>query len=167
MIRIVFSLRLWFLSACLSAAPAHAVSIKYEARPLPGGLWAYDYQLSGDFDSGDTVTLHFPDPAYSQLHLTPPADWFYFDFGPAAPLDHLLNLGPNDAVSVVDLPFSVEFAWSESGTPGSQEFDVFRIADFSFVGPLHTVPAQAIAEPGSLLLLASALALLRRRKPAF
>ena len=84
MIRIVFSLRLWFLSACLSAAPAHAASIKYEARPLPGGLWAYDYQLSGDFDSGDTVTLHFPDPAYSQLHLTPPADWFYFDFGPAA-----------------------------------------------------------------------------------
>ena len=161
----------------LSSRTASAAPIQYVATDLGGGLWQYDYYLgSNTFSTQEGFTVYFSDD-YANLQLvgTTP-DWFPLvtDFDPA-----LSSFGTYDALALVDNPafagpFSVKFAWSGAGAPGSQPYELYALDVSGFPDPFErgmTVPRvidenpAPVPEPSTLLLMATGgLAAARRLK---
>jgi len=178
MFRIDFLFHALALFVALLTGQAQAATIDYVTSHLAGNRWSYDYQLSGSFGDFEVVNLIFAPPSphpspttgYADLDLTAPPDpalWASLVTQPVPSLaaDGLLGLTALGAQSPIKLPFTLEFTWFGGGSPGAQDFEIL---DDSFnvigVGRTRLAGAQAIPEPGSLLLLTAALALLHRLK---
>lgn len=169
-----FFWRLLALAACSLGAPVQAVTIHFVAQDLPDVVagqdrWSYAYSLSGTFADFGGVNLLYPAAAYADLAVgvAPDASRWSNTVTQPDPIlgaDGLLSLSAIGAQNPVELPFTVEFTWLGSGSPGAQDFEVFDDS-FDVVATGQTAPlgTPAIPEPGGLLLVGSALALLSRR----
>ncbi|WP_300318660.1 PEP-CTERM sorting domain-containing protein [Accumulibacter sp.] len=162
-------------SVVLLGGAAQAVTVKYLASDLADLVvgqdrWSYAYQLSGSFGFFEGINLLYPAADYANLDLTSPPDPALWSSlitppDPSFPADGLLGISALAVLSPVDLPFTLEFTWLGSGSPDAQSFEVVDDR-FNVVAVGRTTPAgsQSLPEPGSLLLLASALGLLRCRQ---
>lgn len=167
-----------YLAALVQNIPAQAVSVRYQATDLPDtvagvDLWRYDYELSGAFAAFNGLTLRYAVSDFTALTLSVPpnpGDWsgLVTQPDPGLSADGLIDLNAQNALSVVDLPFRVEFVWLGSGTPGAQEFvtfdDNFNITSSGQTVPRASTSGNAVPEPDSLLLLAVALGVLGSRR---
>lgn len=175
MITIRNFLRALVTSVALLTGSAQAVSITYQASDLadvvPGqDRWSYAYQLSGSFGFFEGVNLLYPAASYADLALAvPPFPGLFSSLitqpDPSFPADGLLGITVlGVTLRPIDEPFTLEFTWLGSGSPGSQPFEVLDDL-FNVIAVGRTTPAGSpgVPEPASLLLLASALVLLRRR----
>lgn len=159
----------------LCTVPAQAVEIQFVAQDLADvtsgqDLWRYVYRVTGSFAAGSGFNVLFG-PTYGALEDFPTApngDWMTSTTPPFAGADSLYTaIAQSDPPSMVD-PFVVRFVWLGTGTPGSQPFEVFD-DQFNVVAQGQTVRpgTTSVPEPGSLLLIGGALALLRwPRRPA-
>lgn len=168
---------------------ASADPIYYEAENLGGNTWRYDYTVANDTGAPiDWFTIFFDPLAYAFEMLAPaffevdpsivgnPDGW---DILVAAP-DPFFPGSPDDQSGFYDgfalfappiAPgeslggFSIEFEWLGAGTPGSQPFTLGGLGlgegPARFTEPFPTV---SVSEPGTLLLLATGLAALARRR---
>ncbi|MBL8401046.1 PEP-CTERM sorting domain-containing protein [Accumulibacter sp.] len=175
MFRQGFLWRLLALTGLLLGGPVQAVTLEYAASDLPDLVagqdrWSYQYQLSGSFAPFAGVNLLYPAERYADLALTAPPDpavWSSLITAPdpSFPADGLLGLTALVATRPLKLPFTLEFTWLGTGSPGAQDFEVlddgFNVIDRGSSTPLA---APGLPEPGSLLLVAGALALLARRQ---
>ena len=163
------------LVAAVLSAPAEAVTVKYTATDLTDVVvgqdrWSIDYLVTGSFVAFGGLNVIYPYSAYANLVSTTSPDplvWTVNVTEPDAGLfaDGLVSLSPSTGITVADLPFSVEFIWLGTGSPGSQAFEIFdglfavvdtgRTTQAGVTDPNNTVP-----EPGTLLMVASALLLL-------
>lgn len=162
-------------SGLLLGTQARAVTVQYEATDLPDLVagqdrWSYHYEISGSFGAFEGVNLLYAADGYADLDLTvapDPALWssLITPPDPAFTADGLLGLTALAATSPHKLPFTLEFTWLGSGNPGVQGFEVFDDS-FNITASGRTRPPSAagVPEPGSLLLLAGALALLVQRR---
>ena len=163
------------LVAAVLSAPAKAVTVKYTATDLTDVVvgqdrWSIDYLVSGSFvgfgglnvvysyaEFANLVATTSPDPLVWTVNVTDP--------DPGLFADGLVSLSPSADITVIDLLFSVEFTWLGTGSPGSQAFEVFDDL-FAVVGNGQTAqagvtdPNNSVPEPGTLLMVASALLLL-------
>lgn len=157
------------LTALLLGAPVQAVSIQYKLEDLVDtsagqDLWRYSYHVGGSFTAFTGFNVLFDSTRYDQLEDSPPApnaDWISSTISPVLGADGLYTaIALQDNASLA-YPFTVSFVWLGTGTPGSQPFEVFDDG-FNVIDSGSTSPfgAPAIPEPGSLLLVAGALALL-------
>ena len=166
------------LVSALGCGTANAVAVSYTATDLADvvsgqDLWSVTYRLSGSFGAFEGINLLYPYAQYSNLNLASapnPADWSVLVTQPDAGFlaDGLIGVSANAAASVSDLPFTVEFVWLGTGEPGSLGYEIFD-ANFSITGGGQTVsgtqnPPNPVPEPGSLALVAAALAAVSRRR---
>ena len=158
------------LMATLVSGPAQALTVTYTATDLPDVVvgqdrWSIDYLLSSSFSAFAGINLLYPYAQYGDLAVTAapnPTIWSADITQPDASGfgDGLIALSPFVDALASDLPFSVEFTWLGTGSPGSQDFEVFD-SGFSNVGNGQTVPpGNSVPEPGTMLMVASALFLL-------
>ena len=175
MIRIGLFFRALALSGFLIGGAAQAVTITYQANDLQDvvagqDLWSYAYQLSGSFGDFEGFNLFYTAASYADLDLTAPPEpdllWssVITQPDPGFPADGLLGVTALAALTPANLPFTVAFTWLGSGSPGDQPFEIVD-SGFNVVAVGRTTPSasQGVPEPGALLLLASALGLLRCR----
>ncbi len=176
MFRQGFLWRLLALMGLLLGGPVQAVTVQYAASDLPDLVagqdrWSYRYQLSGPFSAFAGVNLLYPAERYADLALTAPPDpavWSTLITAPdpSFPADGLLGLTALAATSPLNLPFTLEFTWLGLGRPGAQGFEVIDDGFNVIASGRTTLPAApGLPEPGSLLLVAGALALLARHRP--
>ncbi|KFB74198.1 MAG: hypothetical protein AW09_000519 [Candidatus Accumulibacter phosphatis] len=168
---------LWSLLAwtgLLLGGPVQAVTLEYAASDLLDlagqDRWSYQYQLSGRFGAFASVNLLYPADRYADLAFSAPPDpavWSSLITAPDPrfPADGLLGLTALVATRPLKLPFTLEFTWLGTGSPGTQDFEIlddgFNVIERGSSTPLA---APGLPEPGSLLLVAGALALLARRQ---
>lgn len=169
-----FVSRALLLAALSLSAPAHAVTIEYQASDLPNAvgdpdLWRYVYRVTATFAAFSGFNVLFDPKLYSQLQDPPPApnaQWNVLTAPPDAtlPADGLYTAIAQQASASLADAFTVDFVWLGAGAPAAQPFEVFDDS-FNIIATGQTVApgASAIPEPGSLLLLAGALGLLARR----
>ncbi len=160
--------------------PVQAVILEYAASNLPDLVagqdrWSYQYQLSGRFGAFASVNLLYPADGYADLAFSAPPDPAVWDPAiwsslitapdPRFPADGLLGLTALVATSPLNLPFTLEFTWRVLGRPGAQGFEVIDDGFNVIASGRTTLPAApGLPEPGSLLLVAGALALLARHR---
>ena len=175
MVRIGGMFRALVASVVLLGGAAQAVTIKYQANDLSDLVagqdrWSYAYQLSGSFGFFEGVNLLYPAANYADLDLTvppDPGDWssLLTQPDPVFPADGLLGISAMALLSPIDVPFTLEFTWLGSGSPGEQSFEVLDDSFNVVAVGRTTLPAQTgLPEPGSLLLIGVALGLLSWRK---
>lgn len=141
-------------------AIADGISVQYTTINLGSSTWQYNYTLQGSFLANWGVAIYFPTPAYGEPITdlgTGGLDWLSFAFQPDPSIP---APGEFDIVALIDNPslssmFSVTFQWNQTGTPGTQAFDLF---DFTNGAELlasgnTTAAATAVAEPSSLTLM--------------
>jgi hypothetical protein len=120
--------------ACISflafSLPAFAgsISIQYDVENLGSGKWQYDYTVNGAFtEYANGFIIYFDQNLYeSIISYTTSLDWDPIVHQPdsgSVPLSGSFDELAKKTLSVGS--FSVVFAWSGSGTPGSQPFDFY------------------------------------------
>lgn len=175
MFRIGGMFRALVASVMLLGGATQAVTIKYQVRDLPDLVagqdrWSYAYQLSGSFGFFEGVNLLYPAANYADLDLTvppDPGDWssLLTPPDPVFPADGLLGISAMAVLSPIDLPFTLEFTWLSTGSPGAQSFEVLDDTFNVVAVGRTTLPTQTgLPEPGSLLLIGVALGLLSWRR---
>ena len=159
----------FFIAAAVLLCPAsaRATTIEFEAIPLGGTLWQYDYFLiEGLFDAQQGFVVFFDPDLYADLSLVSPSptDWDVLVTIPEPLLD---SDGTYDALALVDNPpfagpFSVSFTWlGLVGTvPASQIFNVYTLDSSGFPDTIEvgvTTPhrTSTAPEPSTLLLAAA------------
>jgi hypothetical protein len=145
------------------AAPAHAATVFYEATPLGGTAWRYDYAVAND-GLGEALrefTVYFALGEYANLAVAgTPADWDALVAQPDADLPDdgfydALALGAGIAPDGGLDGFSVTFDWLGAGAPGAQPFEV---VDPETYATLVSGTTAQIPLPGAAWLLGAALA---------
>lgn len=163
------------------AARASAAPILYTVEQLSEAQWRYSYHADDNLWSQfQGFAIDFEQEFYGPISgATGGAGWNLFQSDPSAPAD------PNECCPAPGLfdaqtltnapeltPFTVDFTWLGTGTPGSQTYRIYYDDLQGGFQPLESgmtvafTPAP-VPEPGTLLLLASGLvaaALSRRRK---
>jgi hypothetical protein len=160
----------------LSSITARAGTITYQATDLTDttsgeDLWQYSYLLSGfNFGLNFGFDIFFPlsqGYLFGDLENDPPepnTDWDVVSVQPDEnlPADGFLDgLALVNNLSLAD-PFTLQFIWRGTGTPGSQLYEIFDDT-FSVIDEGKTIPAGGptpIPEPTTLTLLLSGAALL-------
>jgi hypothetical protein len=156
---IVLSLLVLFFA---SPALADGVSVDYTAINLGSGTWQYDYTLQGSFLANWGVAIYFPTPDYAGGSITDlatgdPNYWLTFPLqaDPTIPAP-----GEYDIVALVDNPslssvFDVTFQWNGTGTPGTQDFNLYDFTNGAALLASGTTAAAvtAVPEPTPLLLM--------------
>lgn len=148
---------------------SHAIIVQYEATDVADmvageDLWQYTYTVSDAGFLADTgFTIYYDVALYGALEpfpLSPNPDWDVLTWDPDTSLP---DDGAYDAYALVDNasladPFTVEFVWLGSGTPGAQYFELYG-TDFSTLDSGATTPAQGapVPEPCTLLFLGAGL----------
>lgn len=156
------------------AASAFATKIEYETlklagSPPSGSYWEYRYYVSGrSFAMNEGFTIFFDFNLFGELQSSPPApnpDWDVLTLQPDLQLP---DNGAYDALALVDNaslanPFTVDFVFLASGSPGSQPFTINRFdSEGTLLDTLETgftVPRQTnvVPEPDTWLLVSGAL----------
>jgi hypothetical protein len=145
-------------------AKADPIAVSFTSTQLSGSEWRYDYRVSGSYAAQDDLVIYFPYSSESALTDlgTGGSGWTTFVFQPdsSLPAD-----GEFDIVANVDDPglasvFSVDFSYSGTGSPGTQDFTLFD-PSFNVLASGNTqAEFAATPEPESIILLATgALAL--------
>jgi len=179
------------IAACIAAAivafnasEAQAIAIQYDTLVTDTG-WRYTYTVS-DFVFGANQVLYidFDSTLYSDLQDTSPSDnagWSTLIFPTSdLPTGSFVALSPDPGASPAE-PFTVEFTWLGTGTPGAQLFYLIQLnaagdalyqfaADGSVLtgdpgsGPTGTT--QPTPEPATLglLTMGAAIACAARRR---
>lgn len=137
--------------------PSHtqATVIIYEATNLPDpvqgiDLWRYTYRVSDFvFSPGQGFSIFFSPDLYRSLQDPPPApiaNWSIISLQPDLALNSRGIFDGQALINGASLndPFTVEFIWLGSGTPGAQLFDIHD-ADFSILVQGITVVPQPTA----------------------
>jgi hypothetical protein len=156
-----FLLRKWavfcsiLMLALVPPSPTRATVITYEATNLPDpvqgmDLWRYTYRVSDFvFSQGQGFSIFFSPNLYRGLQYPPPApnaDWNVISLQPDLALSSSGIFDGQALINGASLndPFTVEFIWLGSGTPGAQVFDIHD-ADFSILVQGTTVVPQPAA----------------------
>ena len=124
----------------ISAAPAHAAAVTYQATALGGDAWRYDYTVKNDGSpaSIDEFTIFFELGLYADLAVAAsPAGWDaqVVQPDPNIPADGFfdaLALGAG-LLSGEEALFSVTFTYSGPGAPFFQSFDVVYPITFNVI----------------------------------
>ena len=129
-------------------------TVKNVADTTPGqDLWQYSYSVSGfAFGTAQGFSVFFDRNLYKLIQSPPPpvnAGWDAISVQPDLALNadgfydaQALVAGP----SLAD-PFTVNFVWLGTGTPGSQSFTIYD-SNFATLQQGQTIP-----EPGTFALL--------------
>ena len=133
------------LVAAVLSAPAEAVTVKYTATDLTDVVvgqdrWSINYLVSGSFVGFGGLNVTYPYSNFANLMATASPDPLVWTVNVTQPdagvfADGLVSLSPSTDITVADLPFSVEFNWLGTGSPGSQAFEIFDDL-FAIVGNL-------------------------------
>lgn len=157
-----------FISA---SSIAGASIVHYDVSQVDAAThtWQYDFSVTNDSLSGDLgeFAVFFDVGLYSNLQLiASPAGWdsLVVQPDPALPdagFFDALALGAGLAPGASLGGFSVSFVFAGAGAPGAQAFSIYD-ADFAVIdsGRTQANATGTVPEPGSLLLLALALAVL-------
>jgi hypothetical protein len=140
-------------------AKADPIGVSFTSTHLSGSEWRYDYTVSGSYAAQDDLAIYFPyssDSVLTDLE-TGGSGWTTFVFQPdtSLPAD-----GEFDLVANVDDPglgsvFSVDFSYSGTGSPGTQDFTLFD-PSFNVLASGNTQAEFATTpEPASIILLAT------------
>ena len=166
--------RFLLLAALLFSVPlrphAHAIVVSYHSIDLadvtPGSdLWRYSYLIDDfAFQQNQGFTVFFDWHLYSMLQSPPPVpngDWDVLSVQPDSGLNSNGFYDGQALVNGASLadPFTIEFVWLGTGTPGPQPFTVYD-TDFSTIAQGQTVAP----EPSSAALLFTAIGGLVWRK---
>ena len=155
----------------VSAGPAMATTIEYQATDLGGGKWEYTYNVKNDSSSPvlsgslEDFLVYFAYGQFDNLLVTgTPVNWISQAINPSA-----INLdGYFEGYTTTDpIPvggsldsFKVSFDWLGSGTPGAQLFEIYD-ANLNLLGSGTTVPMSptppGVPEPATWLLFASGM----------
>jgi hypothetical protein len=169
----------WYVLLILSlvlVCPAlvSATTVYYTAVNLndtiPGqDRWEYRYTLSAFSAVPDAgFTMYFDPALYADLqNPIVPENWNY---NLAQPDTTWTFDGVFDAEALTagaaTAPFSIDFTWLGTGTPGSQPFDIYQLDDAGDLTSLQS-GMSTVPEPATALLLASglaALSIIRRKR---
>jgi len=161
---------------CCNAASATAIN--FTVSNIAGNTWQYSYVVSGHtFLTDETFEILFDENLYTNLQDPPPAvaGWMLLVFQPEVPpnpnLPGIYSATAQSDGAPLGSPFVIQFEWLGIGTPGSQPFNVYD-SSFNLIDSGQTVAGNPIPEPGSVVLLTSALLAwmavrrYRRGKPA-
>lgn len=155
----------------LSMGTAHAITINYQATDLADttageDLWQYSYTVSEHTFAPDTgFTIYFDLGLYDfldPLTTTPNLDWdvLTWDPDPSIPDDGAYDAYALSGNASLADPFTIEFVWLGTGTPGSQLFEVYDGVTWEIIDFGETVAASTgtpVPEPTTLLLLGTSL----------
>jgi hypothetical protein len=157
----------------LPVAASASVGIDVEVSEIGGGLWHYDYILSGDsFNAPPAApgphgfSLYFDYTLYGALGngSTANATWDLIVEQPDAGffLDGLFDVLALSTPAGTSQPFGIDFEWLGSGAPtGIQAFEYYYCSDANCDvitdSASGTTRSAAIPLPGSLALVAAGL----------
>lgn len=155
----------WTAAATLTLAAtlpaAQAADIRFDATPLGGTSWRYDYAVTNtDLPGLDQFSIFFENSSFANLAVTAsPAGWSSIVLQPNSEVDGLF-----DSLALIDsLPqgatvggFSVTFDYLLDGTPGVQDFQIVDPFDSGAI--LQEGVTRPIPEPQSLALMLAGLA---------
>lgn len=151
--------------------PAAALSISYSTALISGNLWQYTYEFdNAAFNENEGVSIFFDYQLYGPLSNPLPSsdpgwDTFAIDPDPLNSFDGFYDLlALADGPSLAG-PFSVQFEWLGSGTPGAQPFETYTCNDadcfdIRITGRGMTAPTGDIPVPAPLALIAAGLGML-------
>jgi hypothetical protein len=163
----IISVLFLLLSVSLSGK-AHATSIFYEAKPLGGAQWEYDYTVMNstlgsplqeftirfDYNLFKNLAIKNTNTNWDQVVIQPqtifaPQDGFY----------DAMTLGTGITGGDSEGGFTVSFDWLGNGTPGRQPFDIVNPENYSILDSGLTAPLNAspVPEPATFLLTALGL----------
>ncbi|HYP09659.1 MAG TPA: PEP-CTERM sorting domain-containing protein [Bryobacteraceae bacterium] len=161
----------------LGTTTASAASISYQATDIAdsgaGDAWQYTYFVSGHtFAEREAFSILFDVDSYANLNPTPApvSGWEILVLEPSVglPAD-----GRYEPMSLADgtsanVAFTIDFVWKGTGAPGSQPFEIIQYdPDFNptTLESGVTVPAEAVPEPSTWMLVSGAVGMfaLRRR----
>jgi hypothetical protein len=146
----------------------HATTIFYEAKPLGGAQWEYDYSVMNstlgsplqeftiwfDYKLFRNLAIKSTNTNWDQVVIQPqvifaPQDGYY----------DALTLGTGITGGDSESGFTVSFDWLSNGTPGRQPFDIVDPENYSVLDSGLTTPLNAspVPEPGTILLTALGL----------
>jgi hypothetical protein len=136
----------------LTCSITRAITIEYEVLDLPDSnpgedRWEYTYHVSDHtFTQGDGFTIFFDHNLYTEIEepLSVSGDW---DVTVWQPDPVIPDAGAYDALAVtanansasLSEPFIVRFAWTGTGSPGPQPFDVYD-ANWNALVSGETIP---------------------------
>jgi hypothetical protein len=174
----------YFAAALAVALPLSAgagVMIDVEVSEVGGGIWHYDYFVSGELFNAPPAapgphgfSLYFDYELYGALsnESTTNTTWDLFVEQPDEGffLEGLFDALAASTPAETSAPFGVDFEWLGMGTPsGVQRFEYYTCVDavcsgFTDLWRGTTARAQPTPVPGSLLLVGAGLMGLRLRQ---